>query len=201
VSHNLAAVTSLCGKVVYLHAGRVRGVGPSERLAGQYLIDLQAGGAKRSTDARRVGDALDVEACEVSPNPTPSGGTVALRVAFSARRETHLRELALLVHQGGTGVRTAVIDFRGHGVPATIAAGEPWEIRGEIRSLPFVEGNYGIGVYVATEAVSQDVPDLSSLSVSPRAVPGQLPSYPAVHRGIVELDFRLTSCTTTTHAS
>jgi lipopolysaccharide transport system ATP-binding protein len=55
VSHNMSAVQALCSRCVYLDQGRVKAVGPSREVVGQYLRDsLGAGVSVRPAAGRRA---------------------------------------------------------------------------------------------------------------------------------------------------
>ena len=61
-------------------------------------------------------------------------------------------------------------------------------IRGEIRTMPLVEGAYGIGIYVRTENQEETVANVTTLDVLSKATQGQIAPYPPEVRGVVELD-------------
>ena len=83
----------------------------------------------------------------------------------------------------------AILDLRPHGViNLSLTPSEPLVIKGTIRALPLVEGDYSVGLYLNTDAVRQNFMDLASIEVLSDAAQSHIP-YPAVHRGHIELDF------------
>jgi lipopolysaccharide transport system ATP-binding protein len=190
VSHNMAAVQALCSRAVYLHSGTVRRVGEVDRLVADYLQDAKAPAEAFSSGPLALGEGLELLALELSPNPLTSGGPVRFRLELRARSATRTAELAMLL-QSAAGGRVAVLDFRGCGVPRTLAAGDSWELSGEILSLPLVEGDYSVGLYLNTGSAGNNFLDLAGLSVSPRLDTGARSSYPAAYRGMIELKFQV----------
>jgi hypothetical protein len=113
---------------------------------------------------------------------------------FVTLRATRLSELTLLLYHSN-GSRIAVIDFRGCGVPCDLSAGESWKLRGEIVSLPLVEGDFSAGLYLNTGTVSDNYFDLAGLTVRPPLKQGDRVPYSATHRGLIELNFRVATQT------
>ncbi|HWB70989.1 MAG TPA: ABC transporter ATP-binding protein [Egibacteraceae bacterium] len=111
VSHDLAAVRSLCDRVVVLHHGRVAFDGPSEQALGHYARLMAAGrggpAASESVAAAPGGDGrarvtdvrLDVPGHDPA-QPVPSGAKARLEVEVTAAAD--------LVGQGGLTVGMAV---------------------------------------------------------------------------------------------
>src|SRR3982074_1227494 len=48
VSHNLAAIQGTCERSILLHNGRVEGVGPSDKVVGQYRDRMRTADASRA---------------------------------------------------------------------------------------------------------------------------------------------------------
>jgi hypothetical protein len=59
---------------------------------------------------------------------------------------------------------------------------------GNVKSLPLVEGDYQIGLYINSGNVSKDYFDLLTLTIVSPARAGEVVPYPARDRGLVELD-------------
>jgi lipopolysaccharide transport system ATP-binding protein len=188
VSHNMAAVQALCSKSMYLADGTVRDIGDVDRLVAEYLGDAYAGSARRFMAPVFIDNALRLRVFQLEPNPVPTGHTAHFRIEFHSSHTVRLTELALLLYTQ-QGVRIAVLDFRPFGLPATIGAGDCWELHGEINRLPLVEGQYQAGLYINVGSFSGNLLDLASLSVTPRPKAAGCAPYPAVHRGVMELDF------------
>jgi lipopolysaccharide transport system ATP-binding protein len=190
VSHNMAAMQALCTRAVYLHSGTVRRAGAVDALVADYMQDAKAPVDALSSGPLALGDGLELQVLELYPNSLISGDALRFRLELRARAKARISELAMLVYSQ-TGVRLAVLDFRGCGVPKTFADGESWELAGEIASMPLVEGDYSVGLYVSMGGAGNNFLDLAGLTIVPRLDIGARPTYPAAHRGMIELKFRL----------
>ena len=192
VSHNMAAVQALCNKVLFLDAGKVRGVGRVDQLIHEYMADTrQRPGAARKGPLR-VNEWLSVRECELAPNPVESGGAVQFRLELMSRIEARLSELALILYNE-QGFRVAVFDFRSCGLPATLGAGQRWQLRGEVPSLPLVEGDYAASLFLRAADFVDDIDVLTTLTVSPRRTAAAHAPYGAADRGVLEAEFKLQS--------
>lgn len=190
VSHNMAAVQALCGKAVYLHAGGVRGMGDVGHWVAKYLGEAQARVGQRSDGPVRIDDCLTLELCELTPNPAESGSSVRFRIVVAARKPVRLSDAALLLHTQ-QGVRVGILDFRPSGLPVTLDPDRSWELCGEIRNLPLVEGEYSAGLYLSAGDFDDNLLDLVALSVGPRTPADGLIPYPAEYRGVLNFDFNV----------
>ena len=187
VSHNMAAVQALCGKAIYLQSGEVRLAGAVEPVLDRYLTETGATTGQRFTKGLAIG-ALKLLAFELHPNAMISGDSLQFALELSASAPTTVRELSILFHSSQS-VRMASLDLRSCGLPVALATGQRLQITGTIGSVPFIEGNYSVGLYVHTTGFLENVLDLISLTIGgPPPAAGFAP-YPVAYRGLVELDF------------
>jgi hypothetical protein len=80
------------------------------------------------------------------------------------------------------------MDLRNHGQPYQIRA-ESRVVRGRIQSLPLVEGDYRIGLYIKSEEYHDNLMDLATVRVQSRASQQRSAQYAAIHRGFLNLDY------------
>jgi lipopolysaccharide transport system ATP-binding protein len=188
VSHNMAAIQALCSKAICLEKGTASGIGDVDHWIAHYLSTGHQTFTQRLAAPIRIGEALELQRYELLPNPLVSGACLTFRAAIFASQATKIGELALLIHSS-LDARIAIVDLRSSGLPVTLAAGETWTISGSIKALRLVEGEYRFGMYVCSSDFAGDILDLIQLNVTSSASSGDYIPYPAVHRGLVELDF------------
>jgi len=191
VSHNLTAVQTLCGKGIYLKTGRVAGMGTAEEQIVNYLKDVQSSEGGGGKGPIKLGPELTLVCLRFNPNPVVSNQPADFFFEFATPPKVNIRlnDMAILVYSS-LGVRVAVLDLRPHGIANLSINSSNLIIQGTIRSLPLVEGDYQIGLYLDSDSVVENFFDLACLQVIAAPNKDHVP-YPSMHRGYVELDFKL----------
>lgn len=186
VSHNMGAMEALCSKAIYLQAGKVEAVGAVGDLVGQYLSDQRKTQGRCFLTPVKLGNSLTLLAYDFTPNLIESGKPVSFRLTLQSEQKTAITELQILIYTSHN-VRAAVLDLRPFSLPESLIPGETWEMSGEITSLPFVEGDYSLGLYLNTGAYLDNFFDLTTITVRARATTHGIAPYPIMYRGLVEL--------------
>lgn len=192
VSHNMSAVQALCRHAIYLRNGRVRAMGPVEPLLNQYLAETGTPQGHRLASSVELGPSFKLVGFEFTPNPVTTGRPMSFSLSFLARKAVTVSELSLLINST-QGSRVALIDLRSLGLPLPISAGENWHIEGNIDSLPFVEGDYSVGLTVNSGDFHENILDLVGFTVSARKQNTDYAPYAVGYRGAVELAFHARS--------
>jgi lipopolysaccharide transport system ATP-binding protein len=189
VSHNLAAVQSLCRSAMLLERGRMVFTGTAQDAVAAYL--RSAGGDADEQSGRSLSPSLSLASAGISPAVVRSGGSATFRIEIDAADDEVVSDLALLVH-APNGERVALIDLRSTDGPYRLRPGDRLVISAEVPDVPLVEMDYGLGIYVNATSVCDSFMNVRVLTV----VPGELASGPtpreAQFRGLVELRPRVT---------
>jgi lipopolysaccharide transport system ATP-binding protein len=188
VSHNMAAVQALCSTAIYLQHGQVKASGPVEQLVNSYLSDTESSAGRNSAGHFALTDDLELLALEFNPNPATSGDRIGFNLKVRATKPTAVTDLSPLIYSI-YGTRLAVMDFRSLGLPVNLAAGDVWQAEGQIKTVPFVEGDYSVGLYAKTTNSAADLLDLTTLTIRARTHQHGFAPYALTYRGVVELDF------------
>jgi len=188
VSHNMAAVQTLCSRAIWLDRGAVAHDGGVDECISRYLVQSLKGSAGRPGQPIRIGTSLELRQLDLSPNPVESGARVRFSMTFAAVAPARINHVSLLIYSSQE-LRVAIVDLRGAGLPVSMAAGDTWTLNGWITSLPLVEGDYQIGLGLGTADFFGDKSGLVELRVGARSHAGHHVPYPAAHRGVVELEF------------
>ena len=187
VSHNMTAVQSLCGNVIRLHDGRVQGIGDCDQQIGEYLRSFQT----TRTAVLRPSTSLSLRKLDLWPAVVSSGAPLEFTIELESIRSTYLTALSLLLYSA-YGARVAVIDLRKQGLRNMVLNGAPVTVNGQIHSLPLVEGEYRVGLFIATDSFHDDFLDLTSFRVVASHSNDNFVPYTATYRGVMELDFSAT---------
>ena len=189
VSHNMAAVQALCGRIIHLKKGRLIGDGDVQEQINAYLGEI-----KKPTGAANekvtLGKVIELRQLDFTPNPVTSGQDLKFAVELGSTQKTNLSELAVLIYSV-FGARIAILDLRRPDGQMSIDPDHPYRISGTIKNLPLVEGDYRIGLFLNCAEYYGDYHDLASLTVSAAIREDSLPPYPAHYRGALELDYNV----------
>ena len=186
VSHNMAAIQSLCTKGILLKQGMIAGAGVVEDQVQTYLSSLQEPAQADGEPLAKTRGGIQVRQLRFDPNPVVSGQAVRFVLELGSAVPMRIDAITILINSVNRSL-VGVLDLR-RTEAYRVSDDEPVTIRGEIRSLPLVEGAYVIGMYVKSESGEETTPGLYSLDVLSRAKEGQIAPYPAEVRGLVELD-------------
>jgi lipopolysaccharide transport system ATP-binding protein len=188
VSHDMNAIRTLCNSVVYLQAGQVRGIGAPAEQIDHYLHASHRSVALNLQEPIPLCDTLYLQQLDFSPNPVISGEAAEFEISLTALKPTVINELKLLIYSMSS-TRVAIVDLRQASGMYRLDRNNPLRLTGTIHSLPLVEGDYSIGMYINSPDSNRDVLDLMKLTIHAAANHRGIVPYPARYRGLVELDF------------
>jgi lipopolysaccharide transport system ATP-binding protein len=186
VSHNMAAVETLCSRSVHLAAGRVVGDGETTEIVEAYLRAHCIRTRSAPLQQRKLQEGLILERVCLSSLDVRSGDAIDIKIDFKAEAPGQLYECAVLFYST-KGLRIAVVDTRDSGlVPLRYEDGR-FALIVQISTLPFVEGDFTIGLYIVSSEFSGNLLELADLAVvTPRSRRGFVTYAPDV-RGFVVL--------------
>jgi ABC-type polysaccharide/polyol phosphate transport system ATPase subunit len=183
VSHNMAAVQTLCRRGVMLSNGRLAHQGDMNEVAAAYI---EAPKVARLAGPIEVQPGLCLEGVEVKPPQPESGGPLHLEFTFTATERGALFQCEFLICTP-RGDRVVVIDARESGrVPHSFGRGA-FRLGLDISSLNLVEGKYTVGLALRADIFWDQILEIVDLDVA--AGRSKRPSLvDAKWRGLVELD-------------
>jgi len=189
VSHNMSAVQSLCRRAVWLEQGSVSRIGDAAPVVSEYLAHAVNSADRKSAAAIPITVDLHLTRFAVSPNPVESTASLTFSMSFVAQVPTRIHELTVLFYSA-LDLRVAIVDVR-ELLPITVVPGEETTIDGEVTSVPFVEGEYYVGLGIGTDRFHGNKPGLVRLTVTAKPQRNQVVPHRAEYRGFVELETRL----------
>jgi lipopolysaccharide transport system ATP-binding protein len=190
VSHNMAAVGMLCPRSIHVDAGAIVDIGQTPEIVSAYLRQRRITSQRAEAQARKIQQGLLLEHVLVVPSEIRSGDEAQVEIAFRALAPGRIRECAILIYSD-KGVRVAIVDARESGkLPLNYQQGG-FVLVSRIEALPLVEGNFTIGLYLATDGFRGNIYDLADFAVEKFCGHAFVPYSPEV-RGF--LDLRVLSC-------
>jgi homopolymeric O-antigen transport system ATP-binding protein len=183
VSHNLGAIKTLCARGLLLEGGQTRGVASVNSAIEAYLLSNSR--FSRLCQQRRLSATLTLDFLRVEPDAIISGASLTYVLQLSSTVPVELAEISILL-SSSVGTRIAVLDLRMTEI-YRFGPGRPLKLSGRINSLPLVEGNYSLGLYVKSAEICEDVYDLANISIKPLSGGKGLIPYLPQDRGFFEL--------------
>jgi lipopolysaccharide transport system ATP-binding protein len=190
VSHNMAAIQSLCSKAARLGEGRLVGYGDVAEQTECYLRSVQEDGGQNSKGALLLGPALQIVDFRLTPNPVQSCAQLSFVLELRAMEAVNVESAVILINSAFE-VRLAAVDLR-NGENYHLDEGMSLLLTGKVRSIPLVEAEYRIHIYAKYWGADHHALDASILKVVPRARYGRLVPFSPRIRGVLELDAAFT---------
>jgi lipopolysaccharide transport system ATP-binding protein len=184
VSHNLGAVLSLCPRSLLLTGGQLFLYAQTADTINAYV--QQTGTHAGGRIAKKIQEGLTLDGVSVKPDRIETGASVTIEFVLTAKQYTQLREAAVLISSPGNAL-VAIVDFRESGsLPLSVEKGSV-VLRGQIASLPLVEGDYLVGLHLVSRDFFGYLHELARFTITPACSGLQVIPYPPSARGIVAL--------------
>ena len=192
VSHNMAALQSLCSSAILLNDGRIESQGDVNTQIALYLNMAEHESEVRHSTlilntAYRLSPTLTLTRFTFTPNPVDSGGKLKFKIEIANSDPEILDALVILIYSL-SGTRVAILDLRKIRFPFHLNK-ERLNIEGIIKTLPLVEGEYQIGLYLECNEIRKDFLDIIHLQVRRQYGKDEIVPYLPRYRGFLELDF------------
>ena len=183
VSHNISAIQALCPRSLYLRYGALIADGATSEIVHRYLSDRKDKIRSAGKNAIKVQDGLMLQGVRCTPNVLISGEALDIDILFRADRPGRLRECLVLIYST-KGLRVSAVDIReSAAIPFRYTAGHI-RMNVKIKSVPLVEGDFFIGLFLVTDKAIENLFELAEVSIMERRVQEYSP-YSAEHRGLL----------------
>lgn len=180
VSHNLSAVSQLCSKSILLDKGQILKQGETSTIISAYNDLVMSG------QSQDVVVAAGMQLGEVSFALKAEEGFNQLDFSFNIIQEeiNVLSGLAVLIYNN-LNERVGIVDLRSSNLFNVSSTHKNYRVAGCIQALPLIEGNYHLGLYIASNLFQGNMYNLGFFEITP--APRAIMPYPARDRGYVEL--------------
>ena len=207
VSHNIAAITNLCGKGIYLNSGKLHTTGKIDDVVNAYINDQTLNSGIRlfeRKDRKGTGIAkfhsIEVTSCKsITNNVVASGQNIFIRIKLTSNTNCFLVESPLFGIGIDNSIGQRILHFSNEtvGKHFTKIDVENNQIVINIPRLPLVPGTYTISAFLSSDGVIADwVQNAESFSVEPSDFygTGKLP----VDQGFYLVDYSMSVCDSNT---
>jgi lipopolysaccharide transport system ATP-binding protein len=190
VSHNMAAVNSLCSSGILLKDGAVQYAGEIKK-AIELHINGDAGLFTDKEGSRKLSRDLNIESITIETSTIRVFDEFKYSLCLVSKEPNPITGLALLIYSE-LNERVGIIDLRNNALISKSSSQNKICIDGCISDFSLIEGNYKIGLYLSSALYQGEVHDLIMLQVTPP--PAEVLPYEKQYRGLVEFKHKFAIC-------
>ncbi len=149
VSHNMGAISSLCGKVIYLQKGRVKSIGQTEEIVHEFLGEMLNNDITDLAQLRLPGVTREIEFTDIQ---LVGNGDTQLKFGESVRYELELKST---MRAAGVSIGSSIFNSSGHCVGTLFTSqnfdmerGQTRRLQIQIDNVALAPGQYYMGISV-----------------------------------------------------
>ena len=180
VSHNLAALQTLCKTCLFLKSGTLANHGKSVDIIEQYMNDF----SNDQSNVNTIGD-VEIATMRFSKASIYSGESTTLFLRFTGRQKVRLDAVEVLIF-AENGTRVSLIDLR-RGRAYYISPDTPLSFEVNLKSVCLVEGKYYMGLHYVQDQNKGIALNLATLTVNADTDNLEVAPYSVESRGFVVL--------------
>lgn len=184
VSHNMAAIQTLCTKTLRINEGEVAGFGQVDDQIHAYLHSQKKARQLTADSPIRLGSHIKIARFKFMPNPVVSCNPISFELELISEKPEKITALAILIYSEN-GARVGIIDLRDINKICRIDKRITLCICGELDAFPLVDGVYKIGLFIDSNAIQGNFFDIIDLNVISARLESDLLPYPVSARGVV----------------
>lgn len=182
VSHNLSAVSQLCQRSLLLKSGTLVMQDETNKVIDQYIAQSRDNSFPETIS---VIQGMELKNMSFVLNHVSGHNVLEFSLTVSQSSVNVLSGFALLLYNS-LNERVAIVDLRSAELFKVSSSQQAYHITGKINSLPFVEGHYDIGVYIASNLFQGNKYHLGRFEILPAE--REIIPYPTRDRGYIELE-------------
>ncbi|MFH1457234.1 MAG: ABC transporter ATP-binding protein [Patescibacteria group bacterium] len=192
VSHNMLAIQSLCSKVIRIDRGKMLGMGDVDEQIKAYIKDGSKETIITNKSALQLTPDTKLTKVKLTPSIIKTGAPINFDLQIQASDQAVINSMAI-IFSSSMNVKAAIVDLR-QTQNIHLTKNQTLNINGEIKSLPLVEGDYSITLYLKYDGgIEKHFSDLGEVNITGKASTNGIIPYPPAARGIIELDYEFES--------
>ena len=187
VSHNMASIQKLCNNCIILNNGTIFSQGDIDKSVAAYL-NIQKPEFEPKTE---LDHNYSIPHIGLTPDYIKSLGKLDLSFTLKSESARRISNIIPIIYNT-TEERACILDLRQYlGINIPVGANSEIKIDINIASLPLIEGEYIIGLYLKDDVIDRDFMDIFKFIVEPQQPDSDLfyLEYGTEVRGKVNLKF------------
>lgn len=182
VSHNLTAVRSLCMTSVLLDQGKTKLIGATTSVVAEYMASYHS---KRHVFNHKLNDFVSLKEFKISSYQPEALSDLDLILCIKSGEINPISGFAILFYNSFQE-RIAIVDLRCDELFALAKSRTEIYVKVTLKDLPFIEGDYNVGLYLKSNLFTGNIYDIVRMSVQSRKNTKVTP-YALQVRGTMEL--------------
>ena len=164
VSHNMASIQKLCSSCIILNNGTIFSQGNINKSIAAYL-NIQKPEFEPKTE---LDNNYSITHIELTPGYIKSLGELNLTFTLKSNSARRISNIIPIIYNT-TEERACILDLRKYlGINIPVVANSEIKIEINVASLPLIEGEYIIGLYLKDDVIDRDFMDIFKFVVEPQ---------------------------------
>lgn len=184
VSHNMGAVKSLCTKGILLHKSRIEYLGDVNTAITTYLSQTNNKKGNKCVKNYVLNEKCVLEEFQLNQFEISTFENFDYKIVIRNEAPNKISEMALLFYSEHQE-RVAIIDLRHESLHKFSETHNRITVDGSVRDIPFIEGTYYLGLYLASNLCTGNFLEIIKFDISGKEV--AIAPYPVNVRGYVEM--------------
>jgi lipopolysaccharide transport system ATP-binding protein len=184
VSHNMSMIQQICQRAVWLDKGSVRTIGQTNDVVNEYLLTADAN--QRFSDRHDLGEGVWMEELKITPDGVKSLGELNISFCLNTKSPLSIDSIGFFINNVYEE-RVGILDLRKERY--RIEANGTIDFVVNVKTIPLIEGSYKLGLFIGSNLVSKNYPDLFRFQVWAHETTNGLIPYPVDVRGRVEFNY------------
>lgn len=189
VSHNLNAISSLCTTGILIDKGIITDKGIMSQTISNYLTRYKPINSNNYIENKKLSETVLLKEFVVSKVEVTTFSDFDFKISIKSETINPIFDLALLFFNSYQE-RVAIVDLRSFQLIAESKTKNEIFLSVEVSDLPFIEGDYSIGLYIHSRECTGNFMDLLSITAIRRMNDLSFAPYPVQVRGLMELKSR-----------
>jgi lipopolysaccharide transport system ATP-binding protein len=188
VSHNMDSIRSLCNKGMVLENGSILFNGEVNDAIRKYLTNREAGKSKTSISDFPLNLNVTLKLFQINKAVITSLQDLEFILQFKSTEINHFSSVALFIYDEFEQ-KVAFIDLRSSQLFKESDKSDTIEIRGCLKSLPLLPGEYKLGIHIQSNMLYKDFFNLLQFEVLQKSLIDDNLPYSIPQRGRAEIDY------------
>lgn len=187
VSHNMESVRSICNDGLLLNNGEIAFTGSIHDTVAKYSAVAEEK-HNSSIINHTLSPNVRIDVFEIDNGKIITGNDLSFKLQLTCNQANNFQSLALFIYDE-FDQKMSFIDLRSNDLFKLSAVNNQLYVSGTLFCLPYLPGNYKIGLHIHSNLLLKDFFGLLHFEVLQKPMPGDILPYPLHVRGRTEIAY------------